>query len=135
MIIVYIKKSQFFKNVDDFGNIFELNFQKVTKEDGSIEVIDKYLQLGFNKVELDEKYKDCNYFDFNEDFTFNLEKYNARKKLEAESKYEDLIVSKIRERYSINQELAILRQRDSKPIEYQEYYNYVEQCKEENYIK
>lgn len=46
-------------------------------------------------------------------------------------KQEDEIVKLIRKRYSINQELAILRQRDAKPLEYQEYYDYVEQCKEQ----
>ena len=46
-------------------------------------------------------------------------------------KQEDEIVKLIRKRYSINQELAILRQRDAKPQEYQEYYNYVEQCKKQ----
>ena len=44
-------------------------------------------------------------------------------------KYEDLIISKIREKYTIDQELAILRQRDTKPQEFAEYDAYVEQCK------
>lgn len=43
--------------------------------------------------------------------------------------YEQLVVSKIRERYTIDQELAILRQRDIKPTEFAEYNSYVEQCK------
>ena len=43
--------------------------------------------------------------------------------------YETEIIRKIRERYSINQELAILRQRDTKPEEFAEYNAYVEQCK------
>ena len=43
--------------------------------------------------------------------------------------YENLIVKKIRERYSINEELAILRQRDDKPSEFAEYHDYVEVCK------
>lgn len=47
------------------------------------------------------------------------------------SKQEDEIVKLIRKRYTINQELAILRQRDTKPEEYQEYFDYVEQCKAE----
>lgn len=45
--------------------------------------------------------------------------------------YEELIISKIRQRYNINQELAILRQKDTKPLEYQEYFDYVEACKQE----
>lgn len=36
----------------------------------------------------------------------------------------------IRERYSLNSELAILRQRDEKPEEYQIYFAFCEECKE-----
>ena len=59
---------------------------------------------------------------------------NLLKKLiggtEVEKKeYESLVVSYIRERYSINDELSIIRQRDSKPDEFAEYNNYVEACK------
>lgn len=43
--------------------------------------------------------------------------------------YENLIVKKIREKYSINEELAILRQRDEKPSEFEAYHAYVEECK------
>lgn len=85
----------------------------------------------YTKLQIDDKYSDCMSSDFNEDLTFSVEKYNARKQKENEAKYEDLIVSKIRKKYSVNQELAVLRQRDSKPEEYQEYFNYVEQCKKE----
>ena len=36
----------------------------------------------------------------------------------------------IRERYSLDAELAILRQRDEKPDEYQAYFAFCEECKE-----
>lgn len=45
--------------------------------------------------------------------------------------YENEIIRKIRKRYSLNQELAILRQRDEKPSEFAEYNAYAEQCKAE----
>ena len=45
--------------------------------------------------------------------------------------YENLIIKKIRARYSVNQELAILRQRDIKVDEFEEYNAYVEKCKAE----
>ena len=45
--------------------------------------------------------------------------------------YEQRIIAKIRKRYSVNQELAILRQRDSKPAEFAAYNAFVEQCKAE----
>lgn len=47
-----------------------------------------------------------------------------------EALYESEIVRRIRQRYSVNQELAILRQRDEKPEEFAEYNEYVEACKE-----
>lgn len=45
--------------------------------------------------------------------------------------YEQRVVARIRERYSIDDELAILRQRDSKPEEFAEYNDFVEKIKEE----
>ena len=44
--------------------------------------------------------------------------------------YESAVVEEIRKKYNVNQELAILRQRDSKPEEFAEYNEYVENCKE-----
>lgn len=46
-----------------------------------------------------------------------------------EMTYEEQVVAKIRERYSINDELALLRQKDTKTSEFQAYYQYVEECK------
>lgn len=43
--------------------------------------------------------------------------------------YEEKVESKIREKYSLNDELAILRQRDIKKQEFNEYFEYVEKCK------
>ena len=45
--------------------------------------------------------------------------------------YENMIIRKIRDRYTVNQELAILRQRDTKPYEFSEYNAFVEKCKKE----
>lgn len=43
--------------------------------------------------------------------------------------YEQRIVRMIRTRYSISDELAILRQRDSKPEEFAAYFAFCEECK------
>lgn len=43
--------------------------------------------------------------------------------------YEARVVELIRIRYSVDDELAILRQRDTKPDEFAEYNDYCEQCK------
>ena len=41
----------------------------------------------------------------------------------------EAIVSAIREKYSVDDEIAILRQRDTKPEEFEEYFNFVEKIK------
>lgn len=43
--------------------------------------------------------------------------------------YPQLVEKKIRTKYSVSAELAILRQRDTKPEEFTEYNTYCEQCK------
>lgn len=43
--------------------------------------------------------------------------------------YADIVVSLIREKYSLNDELALHRQRDSKSNEFDEYNTYCEECK------
>ena len=45
--------------------------------------------------------------------------------------YPSLVDSKIRQRYSMSDELAILRQRDIKPDEFAEYNFFCENCKQE----
>ena len=43
--------------------------------------------------------------------------------------YPNLVSRLIRERYSIDDEMAILRQRDTKPEEYEAYNAFCEECK------
>lgn len=45
--------------------------------------------------------------------------------------YEEEVNSLIRQRYSLSEELSILRQRDEKPEEYRAYFDYCEKCKME----
>lgn len=47
----------------------------------------------------------------------------------SEELYKVRIIDLIRERYSTDDEIALLRQRDSKPEEFAEYNTYVENCK------
>ena len=49
--------------------------------------------------------------------------------LSAEEQYKQRIIDLIRERYSVDDEIAILRQRDSKPEEFNTYNIFVEDCK------
>ena len=93
-------------------------------------------RYNYTKVQVPEQsFEDFTLNDFNDDLTFNIDKYNARIEKENEERaiaeYEGAIVSLIRVKYNLNQELAILRQRDTKPDEFTEYNAYVEQCKQE----
>ena len=113
--------------------------QEVQDENGNIELVPMFTDeelsqppYNYTKVEIDDKYSDCQASDFNnDDLTFSIEKYNARKQVLANEEYENKIVALIRKKYNVNQELAILRQRDTKPEEFAEYNEYVEQCKKQ----
>lgn len=48
---------------------------------------------------------------------------------QVQTEYENAVNAKIREKYTLSQELSILRQKDEKTEEYAEYYAYCEQCK------
>ena len=85
----------------------------------------------YTKVEIDDVYSDCQVSDFNDNLTFSIEKYNVRKQKQNNDEYENKIVALIRQKYNVNQELAILRQREVKPQEFAEYNEYVEQCKKQ----
>ena len=45
--------------------------------------------------------------------------------------YEEQVSLLIRQRYSLNEELAIQRQRDTKPEEFQAYFSFCEECKKQ----
>lgn len=45
------------------------------------------------------------------------------------NEYRDYVILLIRQKYDLSEEIAILRQKDTKPTEYQEYFDYVEECK------
>ena len=54
---------------------------------------------------------------------------------EAPLPYKDRVVARIRAVYSVDDEIAIIRQKDSKPEEFMEYNAFVEQIKEEEKAK
>lgn len=47
-----------------------------------------------------------------------------------EQTYDEQVNNLIRERYSASQEFSILRQKETKPQEYDEYFRYCEECKQ-----
>jgi dihydroorotate dehydrogenase len=112
--------------------------QEVQDEQGNVKIkplfSDEQLSnppYNYTKVEIDDKYSDCQASDFNDDLTFSVEKYNVRKQQENKVNYKREIERLIALRYDVYDELAIQRQKNTKPEEYQEYFDYVEQCKQE----
>lgn len=80
-------------------------------------------------VEVPDAYAiDCIYADFKNN-VFNLAKYTERKRMANELKYKDVVIAKIRVKYSLDDEIAIHRQREIKPQEWAEYNAYCEDCK------
>ena len=63
------------------------------------------------------------------------EKMLLKRNGKAGSLREAVINNKIRRKYSLSAELAILRQRDEKPEEFAVYNAYAEQCKAEAYAE
>lgn len=45
--------------------------------------------------------------------------------------YPSYVATKIHEKYSVDDEIAIIRQKDEKPEEYAEYFAFCEKCKTE----
>lgn len=67
-------------------------------------------------------------------YSFNKSRFNSRVAIEKENNiiinYKTQIDALIRKKYSINDEIAILRQRDTKTKEFNEYFEYVENVKQ-----
>ena len=61
--------------------------------------------------------------------TEEITQMEAMEQQQPQINYDQLVSDLIRERYTIDQELAINRQRDTKPEEFQEYFDFCEQCK------
>ena len=78
-----------------------------------------------------KKYVDGQYIEMTKEeiAQIKLEQEQLEQQYWANIPYEDAVDMKIREKYSLSQELAILRQRDEKPTEYAEYFTYCEDCK------
>ena len=100
----------------------------------------------YTKVEIDDKYSDCQSSDFNDNLTFSVEKYNARKQKQ-DNEYR---IAQIKPRLEqLSQDLiqaqagAVFEDLEERKAEFQELHNelrtllgkepreYAEQCKEQ----
>ena len=127
--------------------------QEVQDEQGNITIqplfSDEELSqppYNYTKVEIDNQYSDCQASDFDEDLTFSVEKYNARKQKQDN---EDRIAQIKPRLEQLSQDLiqaqagAVFEDLEERKAEFQELHNelrtllgkehrkYVEQCKEQ----
>lgn len=75
---------------------------------------------------------DCVYADFdkiNDFYVFNKDKYEKRKGINKQTLYEGEVVRLIRQKYSINDEFKVHREKDENPEQYEAYKAYVLNCK------
>lgn len=91
----------------------------------SIINLDTFKNIDYEKLE----YTDFDYIDGQ--YILNIERYKEKFNADKQKEYESLVEKLIRVRYTVSQELAILRQRDSKLEEFAEYNAFCESCKAE----
>ena len=75
------------------------------------------------------KYEDGKYTDISSEEMELLKQEEAEYLSNMTVDEDEMINLKIRERYTESEEFAILRQKDEKPEEFREYYDYCELCK------
>ena len=117
-------------NIGEYYEVYNVQEHTETytvKEPREVKKVDEfgeeYIDTEYVEVQKQRPYKTCELSVVDKPNKAELVEYAKAKD------YENKIVSLIRKRYSINAELAILRQRDTKPEEYAEYNAYVEECK------
>ena len=80
----------------------------------------------YTKVEIDDKYSDCQASDFNDDLTFSIEKYNARKQNKLNNEKIIKLKEKLKElTYDFIQAQAgaVIPDIEAKTIAFKEYHN------------
>lgn len=68
-------------------------------------------------------------YDEHEDILVFIPYTHNELEIQRKAKYENLVERLIREQYSLNAEIAIIRQQNEKPDEYKAYYDFAESCK------
>lgn len=112
--------------------IIHIEAVKGVKEQGHYEIVREYPETGGEDVEW---VVDVPSIEAVEEHDETEEIYVYIPYTESELKdikiqnYPSRVSELIRQKYTIDDELAILRQRDEKPTEYQEYFAYCEKCK------
>lgn len=127
----YIEYNKIYARIDENGivrEIFSEAFKTPSLDDICIDSTNTD-RHGAQRYKVYDEYGIANYAIVN-GALLPRDKTNDRQRLKVES-YPRLVENKIRTRYSVSAELAILRQRDTKPEEFAEYNSFCELCKNE----
>lgn len=114
---------------------------RVFNKDKTIELFDYDLDKGYLKEDcllLGEKEDDKIYSNVNGIYsiitntkkTEPIQVYIPFNEEELRKQYEKLVNHLVAEKYALHQEIALIRQKETKKEEYEEYFKYVEKCKE-----
>lgn len=133
-----IKEAQLYNGESTF-EITPEEGKELVRKDGVI--FRDTLLLGYNQwlngKRLEERYKETPDDYTEQDLTEDIEPTDDLEPVEPEQptsyldeyEYKELTEKYIRQRYSISEEFAVLRQRDMKPDDFKQYYDYCEECK------
>lgn len=115
---------------DVYINYFDrFSDDEITVEPYNYQIVEISDIIDLNRIEFSD------FDNINDEYIFNYRRFSERTAIGEEkaknAKYKHQIDKLIRAKYSINDEIAILRQRDSKTSEFNEYFEFVESVKKE----
>lgn len=118
------------RNNDVFINYTErFSDDEIVAEPYNYQILEITDIIDLNRIEFSD------FDNINDDYIFNYKRFSERTAIEEEksknAKYKHQIDELIREKYSINDEIAIIRQRYTKPDEFVDYFEYIESVKKE----
>lgn len=128
----YIEYNNIYAHADENGivrDIFSEAFKTPSYNDICIDSINTD-RHGAQRYEVYDEHGIANYALVN-GVLVERDKSAELAKIKTTIDYPKLVENKIRKKYSMSAELAILRQRDTKPEEFAEYNAFCEQCKAE----
>ncbi len=128
----YIEYNKIYAHVDESGKVTDIYSEAFKTPEESDICIDETNtdRHGAQRYQVYDEHGIANYAIVN-GVLVERDKTAERDKIKTTIDYPQLVENKIRTRYSVSAELAILRQRDTKPEEFAEYNAYCEQCKSE----
>lgn len=126
----YIEYNKIYAHADESGKVTDIYseaFKTPTQNDICIDETNTD-RHGAQRYQVYDEHGIANYAIVNGALV-ERDKTDELAKIKNTIDYPQLVENKIRTKYSVSAELAILRQRDTKPEEFAEYNAYCEQCK------